>query len=69
MTDKGLLVKHDKKYMYALSRKEYEQELAKEVLSEMFDGSLKKFLSSLTGNQKITECEAEDLKKYIDDLA
>ena len=55
--------------MYALSRKEYEQELAKEVLSEMFDGSLKKFLSSLTGNQKITECEAEDLKKYIDDLA
>lgn len=69
MVDKGLLVKHGKKYMYTYSKKEFEQQRAKEVLNEMFEGSIKKFLSALTGKQQITEYEAEDLKKYIDDLS
>lgn len=69
MTEKGLLVKHGKKYMYAYSRNEFEQQRAKEVLNEMFDGSVKKFLTALTGTQQITVSAADDLKKYIDDLS
>lgn len=68
MVDKGLLIKHDKKYMYRYNKKEFESKKAEEILITMYDGSFKKFLSALTGSKKINENEANDLKKYIDSL-
>ncbi len=67
MTDKGLLVKHNKKYIYALTEKEYEKEKAKEVLDELYDGSLRNFISALTGCTSISKEDALKLKIIIDE--
>lgn len=67
MAEKGLLVKHQRKYMYAYTKEEFDQKKANEVL-DMYEGSLKNFLSAITGGKKITHEEAEELRTYIDSL-
>lgn len=67
MAEKGLLVKHQCKYMYAYTKEEFDQKKANEVL-DMYEGSLKNFLSAITGGKKITHEEAEELRTYIDSL-
>ena len=37
------------------------------VVEKSFDGSLSKFLTSFLGERKITEREAEELKKIIEE--
>lgn len=68
MVDKGILVKNDKKYMYVYTKKEWEERKANELLKNLFDGSLKKFVVALTGNKKISKKEAEELKEYLNKL-
>lgn len=68
MTDKGLLVKNGKKYMYVFTREEFEAKKAEEILNTLYDGSIKKFVSALTGAKKINNDEAVKLKKYLDEF-
>lgn len=65
MVDKGILIKHGTKYMYVHSRTEWEEKKAHEILSTLFDGSLKKFVVALTGNKKISQKDAEELRAYL----
>ncbi len=65
MVEKGLLVKNGKKYMYTYTKKEWEEKKANEILNTMYEGSLKKFITALTGNKKIDKKEAESLKNYL----
>ncbi|WP_367568326.1 BlaI/MecI/CopY family transcriptional regulator [Lacrimispora sp.] len=66
MTQKGLLIKNEKKYMYAYTKEEFEEKKAEEVLNTLYEGSLEKFVFALTGNKKINSDEAAELKKYLD---
>ncbi len=68
MEEKGLLVKNEKKYMYAFTEDEFEQRKAKELLDTMYNGSLKKLIVALTGNKKLSSEEADELKRYLDEL-
>ncbi|MBE5981010.1 MAG: BlaI/MecI/CopY family transcriptional regulator [Paenibacillaceae bacterium] len=68
MVDKGILVKNDKLYMYAYTKEEFDRFKAKEILDTMYEGSFKKFVTALSGNDKITSEEAIELKEYLDKL-
>ncbi len=68
MSDKGLLIKNKTKYIYAYTKEEFEEKRATEVLNTMYNGSLKNFLTALTGNIKISPDEAFELRNYLDKL-
>ena len=68
MSDKGLLIKNKTKYIYAFTKEEFEEKRAAEVLNTMYNGSLKNFLTALTGNIKISPDEASELRNYLDKL-
>ena len=68
MTDKGILVKNEKKYMYTYKKEEWEQKKANEVLSTMFDDSFKNFFVALIGSRKLSKKEVDELKEYLDHL-
>lgn len=68
MVEKGILIKYEKKYMYTYTRKEWEEKKAHEILSTLFDGSLKSFIVALTGNKKISKEEADELKEYLNNF-
>ena len=68
MTEKGLLVKNKTKYIYAYTKEEFEKKRAFEILDTMYKGSLKNFITALTGNVKLNPDEAAELKDYLDNL-
>lgn len=59
--------KHQNKSLYraALTKAEYEQMCAQEILQESYGGFLSNFIAALTGKSSITEIEKEELLKYI----
>lgn len=66
MTEKGLLVKHEKKYMYSFTKEELDQKIANEILEDLYEGSLQNFITAFTAKKKITPEEAIQLKRIID---
>ena len=68
MTEKGLLIKNGTKYIYAYGRKEFEEQRAAGILDDLFNGSLKNFIGALDGGKRISHEEAEELKKYLDQI-
>lgn len=68
MADKGILTKNGTKYMYTYTEEQFEAERAREVLEDVYQGTLKNFFAALTGGVKITKEEKEELKAYLDSL-
>lgn len=68
MVEKGILVKNEKKYMYAYTQEKWEEKKGEEILNTMFDGSLKKCFMALTGNKKLSKQDALELKEYLNQL-
>ena len=52
-------------YHPLVPRTEYDHLLANRIVEQLFDGSLKKFISALTLNRALTEKEAQELKALI----
>lgn len=69
MIKKGvILTDSDNKYLYhaAISQKQYEQKLAEDILDDFFNGSSSKFLSALSGCEKLNKEEIEKIKKLLE---
>ncbi|MDD2958960.1 MAG: BlaI/MecI/CopY family transcriptional regulator [Lachnospiraceae bacterium] len=66
---KGLLVqeKNGVKSIYvpAITREQYHQICAEEILKESYGGLLVNFLAALSGNDAITELDQQKLLEYI----
>lgn len=66
MMEKGLLVKNRTAYMYAYTKEEFEQKKAQDILDRMYGGSLKNFLSALSGTKNLSKQDKEDLRVFLD---
>ena len=55
-------------YRAALNRQQYEQRRARHLLDSYFGGSLNKFMVALNGGEKITSDEADELRKFLEDM-
>ena len=65
LLDKGLLERRMEGrkayYRYRLDQKQYEQEKAKEVLENGYDGKISHFIAALTGNDSISDADEQEL--------
>lgn len=52
-------------YFPRVPRAEYDCYLANHIITNMFDGSIKKFITALTMNRPLTEQEISELKALI----
>lgn len=52
-------------YSPAISKQEYDQVLANKLLKQLFDGSLKTFVSALSGGEGLSEEDAKELRKLL----
>lgn len=68
LAKKGLIVKNGKKYIYAYTKEEYNALKASGILDSLYGGSLKDFVSALSGSHKLTPEEAKELKQYLDQM-
>ena len=72
LKDKGLINTHNniKKRIYypSLSYTEYKQGEAKELINELYGGSMYTFLSAFSGGQKLDENTANELRKILEEL-
>lgn len=68
MEAKGLLIKNNKKFIYAYTRDEFEQKKAQEILDTMYDGSVKKMMVALAGNKRLSREDANEMRNFLDEL-
>lgn len=52
-------------YSTAITELRYRQMCAEEVLNESYDGGLSNFLAALTGCEKVTEADAQEVIDFI----
>lgn len=52
-------------YSPTISKQEYDQILASELLKQLFDGSLKTFVSALSGGEGLSDEDAKELRKLL----
>ncbi len=57
----------DRHKLYApiVSKKEYDQLMANKLLNQLFDGSLKTFVSALSGGDGLSDEDAKELRKLL----
>lgn len=71
MEKKGVIQVNKKgsKYYYKISldEKQYKRKRAKLILDSYFNGSLKEFMVALTGGVSLSEDEAVELRKFLED--
>lgn len=69
LINKGVLVAsgedRHKIYSPAISKKDYDKVLANNLLQQLFNGSLKTFVSALTGGEGLSDADAKDLRKIL----
>ena len=66
LAEKGFLVNENSMVRSLVSRQEAQSAESEYVVSQAFSGSLPGFLVSFLGNRKISDQEAEELKRLID---
>ena len=49
-------------------KEEWDQKKANEIITTMFDNSLKNFIVAITGSRKLSKKEAEELKEYLSQI-
>lgn len=52
-------------YSPAISKQDYDQILANKLLKQLFDGSLKTFVSALSGGEGLSDADAKELRKIL----
>lgn len=57
-----------RRYFKALNRQEYEKARARHLLDSYFDGSLNLFMSAFSGGEKLSGKEADELRKFLEDI-
>ena len=69
LSEKGMVtwtvtgrIKH---YYPLLTREEFESEKAKGILDSMYNSSLKKFVATLYGGNKLSNDEVKELKEWL----
>lgn len=62
--------KRERTYFYypVISQQDYETSEAKKVINQLFDGSIKNFLSAFNNNEKLDKTDIDELKEWIDNL-
>ena len=55
-------------YAPSITKEEYQQTYAREIVKTSFDSSLTTFISAFTGGQKITQQERDELLDYLKGL-
>lgn len=66
LMEKGFVIKNGSKYIYSYTQEEFESKKANELVETLYDGSLKKFISALTGKTKIDKKYANELREYLE---
>ena len=54
-----------KVYTPAISKKDYDQLMANKLLNQLFNGSLKTFVSALSGGEGLSDEDAKELRKLL----
>ena len=67
LSERGILKNKDAVVTALVKREEVQKYESNAVVEKNFDGSLPKFLTAFLGERKITEQEAEELKKIIEE--
>lgn len=62
-----ILLNVDATVTYLVKREEVQQSETEEFIDKIYDGSLKLFLTSFLNKEKLTESQASELKKIIDE--
>ena len=69
MVKKGLITRENHRFYPVYTKEEVEKQQAQDILDTLYDSSLRNFLTALShGREKLTEDEAENLKKIIDSI-
>lgn len=55
-------------FSVALNRQQYASKRARHLLDSYFNGSLNQFMAALNGGEKISIDEADELRKFLEDL-
>lgn len=69
LIEKGLVIKNGRKYIYAYSKKQFQTDFACYMLDDWYEGSVKNFVSALSGSSKLTQEDASELKRYLEELS
>lgn len=64
---KGILKNENATVTYLVEREEVQQSESEEFIDKVYDGSLKLFLTSFLNKEKLSEAQALELKKIIDE--
>ena len=67
LCDRGILQNRDTGITALIKREDVQKYEGKAVVENSFNGSLPKFLTAFLGERKITEQEAEELKRIIEE--
>lgn len=68
LVQKGVVRKEGHKYVAVCTEEELESRQTREILDSMYSGSLKNFVASLTGSEKMTAQEIEEIKELLADM-
>lgn len=69
LCERGILQNSDTIVTALVKREDVQRYESNAVVEKAFDGSLPKFLTAFLGERKITEQEAEELKRIIEEAA
>ncbi len=71
LTEKGLLAREKNgklnHYVPLLTSSEYKEWETRSFLNEVHGGSLRSFFAALSGGEKLTEADVEELKHWLDE--
>ncbi|MEL7567417.1 MAG: BlaI/MecI/CopY family transcriptional regulator [Dehalobacterium sp.] len=67
--ERGILQNRDTVVTALVKREDVQQYESRAVLEKAFDGSLPKFLTAFLGDRKLSEQEAEELMRIIEEAA
>lgn len=68
LCEKGLFRNEDGTVSAVLSREDFYSAKSEQFVEESFDGSLPAFLAAFTSHRKLSEKEAEEIQRMIDDM-
>lgn len=68
LCERGIFQLRDKTVTSLISREEFYGIKSEQFVEETFDGSLPAFLAAFGARKKLSEAEAEELKKLIDGM-
>lgn len=72
LAEKGLITPKNRGrqmfYTIVMSVEEYESKKANNILDDLYDGSIRKFMTALHSGKKVSKTHLNDLKQWLDDM-